>query len=73
MARLSPLCIGVMVACFRTPGISPVFSDSLQIWYIEYANVCLQFLSNLAEKPSGPGDELGDIAVIASMMSSSVK
>ena len=73
MARLFPLCMGVMFAFLQISGTMPSFIDFLQIRKRGCAKESLHYLSIMAGKPSGPAAEFDGNSFMALIRSSSPK
>ena len=67
-----PLCIGVIMACLKSVGISPVFREALYSSWWGWARLLLHCLRSIAGNSSGPPEEFCEIVFIESMMSSLV-
>ena len=61
--------ISVIMARFRSIGISPVLSEALYKNWRGWARLLLHCLSSNAGNSSGPLEEFSEIVFIASMMS----
>ena len=60
------------MACLRSSGISPVFSEALKTCWSGWASLLLHYLRIIAGNSSGPPEEFCEIGFIASMMCSLV-
>ena len=64
--------IGVIIACLRSIGTSPIFREALYNSWRGWARLLLHCLRSIPENSSGPPAEFCEIVFITSMMSSLV-